>query len=69
MPKCDATMSKGACFLSGADARSIWCHNITGATDFLLCVVARNPGEYGRFIREKLRTIPGVISVESAISL
>ena len=47
----------------------LWCHNVTGPTDFLLCVVARNTGEYGRFIREQLRPIPSVISVESTISL
>jgi Lrp/AsnC family transcriptional regulator, leucine-responsive regulatory protein len=47
----------------------IWCHNISGATDFLLCVVARNLNEYGQFVSVRLRALPGVTAIESSFSL
>lgn len=47
----------------------MWCHNVSGANDFLLCVVARNVGEYGEIISGKLRALPGVTSIESTFSL
>ncbi|WP_394779095.1 Lrp/AsnC family transcriptional regulator [Undibacterium sp.] len=47
----------------------VWCHNVSGGTDFMLCVVARNLTEYGQFVSAKLRMLPGVTSIESSFSL
>jgi Lrp/AsnC family leucine-responsive transcriptional regulator len=47
----------------------VWCHNVSGSTDFLLCAVARNLSEYGEFVSTKLRSLPGVSSIESSFSL
>ncbi len=47
----------------------VWCHNVSGSTDFLLCVVARNLQEYGQFVSTRLRMLPGVTSIESSFSL
>lgn len=47
----------------------LWCHNISGATDFLLCAVARNLRDYGEFISTRIRSIQGVTSIESSFSL
>jgi DNA-binding Lrp family transcriptional regulator len=47
----------------------LWCHNVSGATDFLLCVVARNLREYGEFISARIRSMHGVTSIESSFSL
>ncbi|MGH8030849.1 MAG: Lrp/AsnC family transcriptional regulator [Luteimonas sp.] len=47
----------------------IWCHNVSGNTDYLLCVVARNLGEYGEFVSKALRSLPGVTAIESSFSL
>lgn len=47
----------------------LWCHTVSGATDFLLCVVARNLREYGELISARIRSLPGVTSIESSFSL
>ena len=47
----------------------VWCHNVSGDTDFLLCVVARNLQDYGLFVSTRLRMLPGVTSIESSFSL
>jgi Lrp/AsnC family transcriptional regulator, leucine-responsive regulatory protein len=47
----------------------MWCHNVSGDTDFLLCVVARNLREYGELVSTKLQQLPGVTSIESSFSL
>jgi Lrp/AsnC family transcriptional regulator, leucine-responsive regulatory protein len=47
----------------------LWCHNVSGATDFLLCVVARNLNEYGELVSQRLRALPGVTAIESSFSL
>jgi Lrp/AsnC family leucine-responsive transcriptional regulator len=47
----------------------VWCHNVSGSTDFLLCVVARSLQEYGEFVSARLRMLPGVTSIESSFSL
>ena len=47
----------------------LWCHNVSGATDFLLCAVARNLREYGEFISTRIRAMQGVTSIESSFSL
>jgi Lrp/AsnC family transcriptional regulator, leucine-responsive regulatory protein len=47
----------------------MWCHNVSGNTDFLLCVVARNLQEYGDLLSTKLRRLPGVTAIESSFSL
>ncbi|WP_025100673.1 Lrp/AsnC family transcriptional regulator [Burkholderia sp. A1] len=47
----------------------VWCHNVSGSTDFLLCVVARNLQEYGQFVSTRLRMLPGVTAIESSFSL
>jgi len=45
------------------------CHNISGSADYLLEVVARDLADYGQFVRDVLRSLPGVTSVESMLSL
>ena len=47
----------------------LWCHNVSGATDFLLCAVARNLREYGDFVSARIRSMHGVTSIESSFSL
>jgi len=49
--------------------RIISCHNISGSTDYLLEIVARDLDDYGTFLRDVLRALPGVTSVESTLSL
>ena len=49
--------------------RVVSCHNISGTADYLLQVVARDLDEYGVFMRDVLRTLPGVTGVESILSL
>jgi DNA-binding Lrp family transcriptional regulator len=49
--------------------RIVACHNISGSADYLLEVVARDLADYGVFVRDVLRTLPGVSSVESVLSL
>lgn len=45
------------------------CHNISGAADFLLIVVAKDLDAYVEFIDRKLRKIPGITDITSNISL
>lgn len=47
----------------------LWCHNVSGATDFLLCAVARNLREYGELVSTRIRSMRGVTSIESSFSL
>ncbi len=49
--------------------RIVSCHNISGCADYLLQVVARDLEDYGVFIRDVLRVLPGVTAVESTLSL
>jgi DNA-binding Lrp family transcriptional regulator len=49
--------------------RVVSCHNISGSADYLLQVVARDLEDYGVFIRDVLRVLPGVTAVESTLSL
>jgi Lrp/AsnC family transcriptional regulator, leucine-responsive regulatory protein len=49
--------------------RIVSCHNVSGTADFLLQIVVRDLDEYGLFMRDVLRTLPGVTSVESMLSL
>jgi DNA-binding Lrp family transcriptional regulator len=50
-------------------SRIVSCHNISGSADYLLHVVARDLEDYGAFVRNVLRALPGVTSVESVLSL
>jgi Lrp/AsnC family transcriptional regulator, leucine-responsive regulatory protein len=50
-------------------ARIVSCHNISGTADYLLQIIARDLDEYGVFMRDVLRTLPGVTAVESMLSL
>ncbi len=45
------------------------CYVMSGASDFLLRVVAPDLGAYEEFLRTKLTRIPGVQGVESAFAL
>jgi len=45
------------------------CHNTTGEADFLLQVVAKDLDDYSRFVETVLRSLPGVKSVTSNLSL
>jgi DNA-binding Lrp family transcriptional regulator len=49
--------------------RIVSCHNISGSADYLLQVVAKDLEDYGAFIRDVLRALPGVTAVESVLSL
>jgi Lrp/AsnC family transcriptional regulator, leucine-responsive regulatory protein len=49
--------------------RILSCHNVSGSADYILQVVARDLDDYGRFMRDELRSLPGVTSVESSLSL
>lgn len=49
--------------------RIVSCHNVTGTADYVLTIVARDLEDYGTFMRDVLRTLPGVTSVESVLSL
>jgi Lrp/AsnC family leucine-responsive transcriptional regulator len=49
--------------------RIVSCHNVSGTADFLLQVVARDLDDYGTFMRDVLRVLPGVSAVESMLSL
>lgn len=49
--------------------RILSCHNVSGTADYILQVVARDLDDYGSFMRDQLRSLPGVTSVESALSL
>ena len=49
--------------------RIISCHNVSGSADYFLEVVARDISDYGMFMTDVLRSLPGVTSVESMLSL
>jgi DNA-binding Lrp family transcriptional regulator len=49
--------------------RILSCHNVSGSADYILLIVARDLDDYGTFMRDQLRSLPGVTSVESALSL
>jgi DNA-binding Lrp family transcriptional regulator len=49
--------------------RIVSCHNVAGSADYVLQIVARDLDDYGTFMRDELRALPGVTSVESALSL
>lgn len=49
--------------------RILSCHNVSGSADYLLQVVAHDLDDYGMFLRDTLRVLPGVTSIESALSL
>lgn len=49
--------------------RIVSCHNVSGSADYLLHIVARDLEDYGAFVRDVVRTLPGVTSVESVLSL
>ena len=45
------------------------CYLMTGSSDYLLRVVAKNLPSLQKFITEKLATIPGVANMRSSIAL
>ncbi|WP_233867865.1 Lrp/AsnC family transcriptional regulator [Paraburkholderia adhaesiva] len=49
--------------------RIVSCHNVSGSADYILQIVARDLDDYGTFVLDKLRSLPGVTSVESSLSL
>ncbi|CAB3758589.1 Lrp/AsnC family transcriptional regulator [Paraburkholderia solisilvae] len=49
--------------------RILSCHNVSGTADYVLQVVARDLDDYGSFMRDQLRGLPGVTAMESALSL
>jgi DNA-binding Lrp family transcriptional regulator len=49
--------------------RIVSCHNVSGTADYLLQVVAYDLDDYGIFMRDVLRVLPGVTAVESMLSL
>jgi Lrp/AsnC family leucine-responsive transcriptional regulator len=53
----------------GGLAEVMECYMMSGASDYLLRVVAPDLGAYEAFLRTKLARIPGVRGVESAFAL
>jgi Lrp/AsnC family leucine-responsive transcriptional regulator len=49
--------------------RVLSCHNVSGNADYILQIVARDLDDYGNFMRDELRNLPGVALVESSLSL
>lgn len=49
--------------------RILSCHNTTGDADFLLQVVAKDLDDYGHFVDQVLRKLPGVSGITSQLSL
>ena len=47
----------------------IMFHGLTGSTDFLLMVVARDLDDYSDLLQNKLHGLPGVKQVQTSISL
>lgn len=47
----------------------LFCHNVTGESDYLLQVVAADLDAYGMFVRDTLRRLPGVSAIRSNLSL
>ncbi|MDH4109407.1 MAG: Lrp/AsnC family transcriptional regulator [Gammaproteobacteria bacterium] len=45
------------------------CHMMSGDVDFLLHVVARDVRSYGRFVEEKILSLPGVKDASTSIVL
>ncbi|MFT3850431.1 MAG: Lrp/AsnC family transcriptional regulator [Propionivibrio sp.] len=45
------------------------CHEIAGEADYLLTVLASDLESYGRFIDSAVRRQPGVVSIQSSLSL
>jgi DNA-binding Lrp family transcriptional regulator len=45
------------------------CHHIAGEEDFLLKVVAASPGEYEKFVLEKLTKVKGIEKVKTTFVL
>ena len=45
------------------------CYLMTGASDYLLRVVASDLGAYERFLMDKLTRVPGVASINSSFAL
>lgn len=47
----------------------ISCHNVTGGCDYMMQIVAGDLDAYGRFVRDRLRQLPGVAAIQSNLSL
>lgn len=45
------------------------CHEITGEADYVLTVVAEDLESYGQFMDRVVRKQPGVVSIQSSLSL
>lgn len=45
------------------------CHKVTGEADYLLTIIATDLEGYGHFVENILRKQPGIISIQSSLSL
>lgn len=45
------------------------CHNVTGDCDYMMQIVTADLDAYGTFVRDRLRKLPGVASIQSNLSL
>jgi Lrp/AsnC family leucine-responsive transcriptional regulator len=45
------------------------CHNISGDSDYMLHVLARDLDSYGNFVAQVLRKLPGVKAIHSSLSM
>lgn len=44
------------------------CHVMTGRSDYLLRVIARDLGDYERFVRSELQRIGGIASIDTSFA-
>lgn len=45
------------------------CHKVTGEADYILMVIAEDLEAYGKFVEDVLRKQPGIIAIQSSLSL
>ncbi|OOV88015.1 Lrp/AsnC family transcriptional regulator [Oceanospirillum linum] len=45
------------------------CHNVSGDCDYILQIVASDLEDYGDFVRNRLRVLPGITAIRSSLAL
>ena len=45
------------------------CHNVSGDCDYILQIVAEDLEQYGNFVRDQLRILPGITAIRSNLAL
>ncbi|GGP25125.1 Lrp/AsnC family transcriptional regulator [Silvimonas amylolytica] len=49
--------------------RIVACHSVAGSADYLLQIVAKDMDDYGHFVHDVLRVLPGVAAVDSMLAM